>query len=75
MSMTYAYNYAEIDNTTNMCVGVVSSSDPDVAGPTPLDTTYVAIPVNDPEYICKYYINGNWYEDAAGTIPWTSSLL
>ena len=22
-----------------------------------------------------YYINGEWYEDAAGTIPWQSALL
>ena len=75
MSMTYAYNFAEIDDATNMCVGVLSTSEPGAEGPTSLGTTYVAIPVNDPEYCFKYYINGNWYEDAEGTIPWTSSLL
>lgn len=69
MALNLAYNYAEIDPATNMCIGVHS-------------TTYesnvenmIPIPVNDPEYICKYYINGSWYEDAEGTIPWTSSLL
>lgn len=72
MSMTYAYNYAEIDPETNMCIGMQSTS-------MELDLTQypelVEIPVNDPEYCFKYYINGNWYEDAEGTIPWTSSLL
>lgn len=75
MSMTYAYNYAEVQDSDGMCVGVMSSSDPNMAGPTALGTTYVPIPVNDGEYIMKYYLNGNWYEDAEGTIPWTSSLL
>lgn len=75
MSMNYAYNFAEVDDATGMCVGVISTSNPDNEGPTAGGTTFVPIPVNDPEYICKYYINGNWYEDAEGTIPWTSSLL
>ena len=69
MAELYAYYYAEIDED-NMCVAV-------------LDTTQnmddvpnmVRIPVYDEEYVFKYYINGNWYEDAEGTIPWTSSLL
>ena len=70
MALTYAYNFAEIDPETKMCVGVLTTSNQDQ------DPTYfVEIPVYDPEYIMKYYINGNWYEDAAGTIPWTSSLL
>ena len=71
----YAYNYAEIDNANNMCVGVVTSSRSDMAGPTGNNSTYVEIPVYDGDYILKFYINGNWYEDAEGTIPWTSSLL
>ncbi len=75
MSMTYAYNFAEVDDATHMCIGVTSTSDPNEGGPTPAGTTYVAIPVYDEEYLFKYYINGNWYEDAEGTIPWTSSLL
>ena len=69
MAVNYAYNYAEIDPATGMCVGVVTmtteSDNPNV----------VSIPVYDEEYIMKYYINGNWYEDAEGTIPWTSSLI
>ena len=75
MSQQYAYNFAEIDDATNMCIGVISTSDPDMGGPTGIGSTYVSIPVCDEEYICKYYINGSWYEDAEGTIPWTSSLL
>ena len=71
MSMNYAYNFAEIDPETNMCVGVMSTTDP-AQGDEP---NWVEIPVNDPEYCFKYYINGAWYEDAEGTIPWTSSLL
>jgi hypothetical protein len=67
--MNYYYKYAEIDLDTGMCIGVSTSSyeinDPAV----------IEIPVYDEEYIFKYYINGNWYEDAEGTIPWTSSLL
>ena len=73
MSMTYAYNYAEIDPATNMCIGVQSTSQEISADELP--DNWVIIPVNDQNYICKYYIDGNWYEDAEGTIPWTSSLL
>lgn len=72
MAQQYAYNYAQIDLSTGMCIGTQSTTleinleeNPDM----------VEIPVYDEEYVCKYYINGNWYEDAAGTIPWTSSLL
>lgn len=70
MSMNYAYNYALIDLTTKMCIEFISTSTPHTES-----DTVIAVPVNDPEYIGKYYINGEWYEDAEGTIPWTSSLL
>ena len=75
MAMNYAYNFAEVQDSDGLCIGVISTSDPSTEGPTGLGTTYVPIPVNDGEYLLKYYINGNWYEDAEGTIPWTSSLL
>ena len=75
MALNFAYNYAEIEDATGMCIGVISTSDADFAGPTTVGTTYVSIPVNDEEYILKYYINGAWYEDAEGTIPWTSSMI
>lgn len=70
MALTYAYNYAEIDPNTNMCVGVQSTTSDCTGVPN-----FIEIPVYDEEYICKYYIDGNWYEDAEGTIPWQSSLL
>lgn len=69
MSLNYAYNYAYVDPTTNMCMGLITSDSDSIEAP------YVPIPVYDPEYAFKYYINGEWYEDAAGTIPWTSSLI
>ena len=69
MAVNYAYNYAEIDPATGMCIGVSTSTY------TATNPNFVEIPVYDPEYCFKYYINGSWYEDAAGTIPWTSSLL
>lgn len=75
MAMNYAYNFAEIDDATGMCLGVVSGTTNDLGGPTGIGTTYIEIPVYDEEYVFKYYINGGWYEDAEGTIPWTSSLL
>ena len=75
MAMNYAYHYAEIQDSDGMCVGVMDTTNPDQAGPTGMGTTYIPIPVDDPEYICKYYLNGNWYEDAEGVIPWQSSLL
>lgn len=70
MAVNFAYAYAEIDPETSMCIGVYTTSSPNPAGPN-----FVSIPVYDEEYIMKYYINGNWYEDAEGTIPWESSLL
>jgi len=70
MAMNLAYNYAEIDPATNMCIGFLTTSHEQSEY-----ENVVQVPVNDPEYIGKYYINGNWYEDAEGTIPWTSSLL
>lgn len=70
MAVNYAYNYAVIDLATGMCIGVQSTT-VDCSG----EPGFVEIPVYDEEYCFKYYINGNWYEDAAGTIPWFSSLL
>lgn len=70
MAQNFAYNYAEIDPTTNMCIGFYSTTVQDDETPN-----LVEVPVNDPEYIGKFYINGNWYLDAAGTIPWESELL
>lgn len=71
MAVNYAYHFAEIDPNTNMCIQVLTTTNANNANMP----NFVEIPVYDEEYLFKYYINGNWYEDAAGTIPWTSSLL
>lgn len=70
MATNYAYYYAQIDLATGMCIGVQDTS-VDCSGSPDM----IPIPVYDEDYLCKYYINGNWYEDAAGTIPWQSSLI
>lgn len=60
MAINYAYNYAEIDPDTNMCIGVYSvtyiSNDPN----------WVQIPTDSDEYFFKYYNreDGKWYNDA-----------
>lgn len=72
MAINYAYNYAEIDLETNMCVGVQTTTREMIMEENP---TWVEIPVYDEEYIMKYYINGAWFEDPEGTIPWQSALL
>lgn len=69
MALNYEHAYAWVDPNTNRCRGVITSDDDSIEPP------YVRIPVYDPEYYGKYYLNGNWYEDAEGTIPWTSSLI
>lgn len=69
MALNYAYNYAEIEIDTGLCVGVLSGSR-EIINPA-----LIPIPVYDTEYVDKYYLNGSWWEDAAGTIPWESSLL
>ena len=73
MSINFAFAYAEIDPENNQCIGVFT-----VSAPIPDEERHECIiPINadDPEYLDKYYINGSWYEDPEGTIPWTSSLL
>ena len=69
MATNYAYCFAEIDNATNMCVGVLSTSNPETEGPTAGGTTYVSIPTDDDNYIFKYYDfdTGKWYYDAEMT--------
>lgn len=70
MSIMYAYHYAIIDLETGWCYAVQTTTEEVTTEPD-----YIPIPVYDEEYCLKYYINGNWYEDPDGTIPWTSSLL
>lgn len=63
------YFYAEIDVDTGECIGVFRINEV-INNPA-----VIPIPVYDSNYAGKYYLNGAWYEDAEGTIPWTSSLL
>lgn len=67
--INYAYAYAEIDNITGMCLGVVDTSDADFAGPTAGGTTYISIPEYSEEYLFKYYSFDaeKWYYDAEMT--------
>jgi hypothetical protein len=63
------YIYAYVDSNTGICLGIL-------VGNTKIsDSHFVEVAVYDKEYSGKYYNNGAWYEDAAGTIPWTSSLV
>ena len=78
----YYYNFAEIIPETRMCIGVRTTTSDDSG-----TDNLIPIPVYDENYILKYYLcdnhtefsydctDGSWYEDAAGTIPWQSSLL
>lgn len=61
----YAYDYARIDEN-GFCYEVCSTSRncDDLEG-------YIRIPEYSTDYMGKYYLNGSWYEDAEGTIPWT----
>lgn len=71
MAVNYHYVFAELDLATNMCIGMCTSTDEHEKDGL---AEWVRIPAYDEEYLFKYYINGSWYEDAEGTIPWTSSL-
>lgn len=69
--INYQYNYAEIDPTDNMCVGVYTAT-------CQSDNPYwVEIPVYDEEYCVKYYNwdNGKFYYDAEYTQEYISPLL
>ena len=61
--VNYQYNYARVDET-GYCYEVCSSTNQHEGG------DYVEIPEYNEDYLEKYYLNGAWYEDADGTIPW-----
>ena len=63
------YFYATIVVDTGECIGVRRTTQV-INNPA-----VISIPVYDDEYIGKFYINGAWYEDAEGIIPWSSSML
>lgn len=75
MAVNYHYIYAEIEDATGLCYGVMTTTDGDMDGmTTSVGTHYMAIPVYDEELIFKYYLNGAWYEDAEGTIPYPYNM-
>ena len=63
MAVNYAYNYAEIDPSTNMCLGVHTTSHPSD------DPNWVEIPEYNDVYIFTYYnwSDGKFYYDAEYT--------
>lgn len=65
MSQNLQYNYAHIDPATNKCITCITTSYV-INHPE-----WVEVPVVRDDYVGKYYLNGEWYEDAAGTIPWS----
>lgn len=62
------YIYAKVKQTTRRCMGVLTST---TAKQSDSNYEYVSLDSYDDSYMGKYYINGSWYEDAAGTIPWS----
>ena len=80
MAVNYAYYYARINASTGMCTGVQDTSNY-ILSPTmvPIDTYTL-------NYMLKYYypipetvnsfddFQGQWYSDAAHTIPWSPSV-
>lgn len=76
MAANYAYKYAIIDLSVGFCVEVQDTSN------YILRPTFVPVETADFGYLMKYYhplpetvtsfddFQGQWYEDAAHTIPW-----
>lgn len=66
MSINLQYIYAQIDLRDNQCIGVSTTTICHDGNPE-----FVAIDSLNEDYLFKYYINGSWYEDAEGTVPWS----
>lgn len=64
------YIYAQVKQSTRKCMDVFTATD---SLESDAYYEYVRIDRLDFSYLGKYYINGAWYEDAAGTIPWSPS--
>lgn len=77
MAINYAYYYAQLDLDTGMCMGLMDTSN------YILSPDHVPVEVYDWNYAFKYYypipetvdsfddFQGQWYSDAAHTIPWS----
>ena len=62
------YIYAQILVSTRRCVAVTTT---ETEKQNSSMFEYVRLDNYDQSYRGKYYINGAWYEDSAGTIPWS----
>lgn len=65
--ITLEYIYAKIKVSTRRCLSVFTSTEEKTNSST---YEYVQLDNYDDSYMGKYYINGGWYEDAEGTIPY-----
>ena len=63
----YDYNFAEIDPTDNMCIGILTTTSPNQD-----PEIYVPIATYDDEYVEKYYDwgTGKWYYDQEMSSEW-----
>ena len=70
MAINYYYNYAEIDPTTNMCIGVYTGTT------AATDPNFIEISAYDEEYCFKYYNwdDGKFYYDPEYTQEYISPL-
>ena len=68
----YAYAYAVIDPTDNMCIEVCSMTR---EMDTDANPEYISIPSYNEDYLLKYYSydTQKWYTDAAFTNEWIPS--
>lgn len=68
MSINLIYNYAKVNVRTRRCSGVLTSDHEEESDNF---YEYILLDHYDTSYMGKYYIDGLWYEDSAGTIPWS----
>lgn len=68
MSLQLEFNYARVNKSTRKCVAVFTSEEECYDNAL---YEYIRLDSLIEEYYGKYYIDGAWYEDAAGTIPWS----
>ena len=72
--LNYDYAYAEVDTTTNMCVGLVDTTDPNMGGTSGAGgVIYVPIPEYNGDYLLKYYNfdTDKWYLESTFETEWS----
>jgi hypothetical protein len=67
MSINLAYNFAEIDPADNMCIGIMTTTNPNQN-----PALFVPVATYSDDYVEKYYDwdTGKWYYDAEMTQEW-----